>query len=273
MQNRIGTYGELRQCVTVFNQGFIDILIIEGSAGAGKSSIVREGYRDKLSAEYCWIEGRITAAALFQRLYDHRDLPIIIDDVDGLYRDKECVNLLKCLCQTEDEKIVSWNTMTKIKSGAETEFKTKSKICIITNCWRSLNKHVGAVQDRGLLILFHPAAQEVHRFVKEELGNLPNIFEDEVYGFIGENLGIIVEPSIRHYRNAIKLKAAGMDWKAILVESFGLTENQMMVLKLWKNKTLSHNQRAAIFAKELNLSERTYWRTKSDLEAKGIEMD
>ncbi len=272
MQNRVGAYSELVKWVEVFNTGHIDVLIIEGTAGAGKSSIVKQGYKDKSDKEYCWLEGRTTAAALYQRLYDNRDIPIIIDDVDGLYRDKECVNLLKCLCQTEDQKRVMWNTMTRIKGGTPPEFTTRSKVCIITNCWRALNKHVGAVQDRGLLILFHPPATEVHRYVREELGHLPGVYDPVVYDFIGVNLGIIAEPSIRHYRNAIKLREGGMDWQSVLIESFGLTDNQMMVLKLCKDGSLSHNQRAEIFAKELSLSSRTYWRTKTDLEERGMKL-
>jgi hypothetical protein len=272
MQNRVGAYSELVKWVDVFNRGAIDVLIIEGTAGAGKSSIVRQGYVGKRENEYCWLEGRTTAAALYHRLYENRDIPIIIDDVDGLYRCKECVNLLKCLCQTEEEKRVMWNTMTRIKGAVPSEFKTRSKVCIITNCWRALNKHVGAVQDRGLLILFHPPAIEVHRYVKEELGHLPGVYDEEVYNFIGVNLGIISEPSIRHYRNAIKLKNAGMDWTSVLIESFGLTDNQMMVLKLCKDCSLSHNQRAEIFAKELSLSARTYWRVKVDLEERGMRL-
>jgi hypothetical protein len=66
------------------------------------------------------------------------------------------------------------------------------------------------------------------------------------------------------------LKNAETEWKEVLIESFGLTDNAMAVLKL-QELALSHNQRAALFAAEQKKSERTYWRTKADLEAKGID--
>jgi len=280
MQHRIGKYTELREYVETFNKGALDILIIEGSAGAGKSSIVKEvinnhsTFMGGLPKEYLWLEGRTTAAALYVQLYHHRDMPVIIDDVDGLYRDKEAVNLLKCLCQTWEEKSVQWNTMQKLKvGGIPHEFKTKSKVVVITNCWKTLNKHVGAIQDRGVLLLFHPSGEEVHKYVKDVLGGRSDIFDEEVYSFIEKNLGIIKEPSVRHYKIALQLKSVGMDWKKALIESFGLTENDMLVLTLCKDASLSHNQRAVEFAKILNKSERTYWRTKADLEAKGLDLN
>lgn len=265
-------YPELKEWVSVFNAGGVDILIIEGTAGAGKSSIVKQGYRGKRPNEFLWLEGRMSAASFYQKIYNHRDLPIIIDDVDGLYRDKESVNLLKCLCQTNEEKHVAWNTMTPIRGGTPPEFTTKSKVLIITNSWKSLNKHVGAVQDRGVLLLFNPKATEIHRYVKEELGHLPEIYNQEVYGFIGDNLDIITDPSIRHYRNALKLKDAGINWRVVLIESFGLNENQMCVLKLCQDANMPDNQRAEEFAKTLGLSTRTYWRTKSDLRKRGMKL-
>jgi len=129
------------------------------------------------------------------------------------------------------------------------------------------------VEDRGLLILFHPDADEIHAYVKNSLGNIPDVFDGEVYEFIGQNLHIIKEPSIRHYRNANQLKKAGTNWKEVLIESFGLTDNEMCVMKLCQDKTLSHNSRASKFAAELGKSERTYWRVKADLETHGIVLE
>lgn len=283
MQYRAYTYASLRDYVEVYDKNALELLIIEGSAGVGKSSIVKSVVGRRSEKDYLWLEGRMTAAAFYQRLFEHRDAMVIIDDVDDLYRDKQCMNLLKCLCQTETEKRVMWNTVRTNETGTS-EFKTKSKVCIITNSWKALNKHVGAVQDRGLLVLFRPDTEEVHKYVGSALKDNQEVFDQDVYDYIGENLHIIIEPSIRHYRNALQLKKAAevigltsrpssVDWKEVLIESFGLTDNEMAVLKLCKDETLSHNDRAKWFAKERNKSERTYWRVKSDLEEKGVRFD
>lgn len=277
MKKRVSTYAELEHWVNAFNSSVLDIMIVEGSAGAGKSSIIRNSLAQKGPEEYSWIEGRISAICLYEKLYASRDVPIFIDDVDGLYRDRECVNILKCLCQTWDEKTVTWNTKGLInkqgRASAPPEFKTRSKVCIITNSWKSLNKHVGAVEDRGLLIMFHPPAEEIHRYVRDELGNNAKVFDSDVYDFIGKNLGIIAEPSIRHYRNAVQLKQHDCDWRDVLIESFGLNDNQMLYLKIAKIPDLSQNDRAKEFARLGKKSERTYWRIRDDLRERGIDID
>jgi len=44
---------------------------------------------------------------MYAKLYRHRDEFVVIDDVDALYADRSGVRLLKCLCQTEEEKAVA----------------------------------------------------------------------------------------------------------------------------------------------------------------------
>ncbi len=60
------------------------------------------------------------------------------------------------------------------------------------------------------MLHFEPGAAEVHR----EAGRW---FDDaEIYRWLGENLHRVREPSLRHYVRARELKAAGMDWTAVL---------------------------------------------------------
>lgn len=270
MQKRVSEYVELVRWVNLFNQGGLEIMIIEGLAGTGKSTISRNSLTGVPNKDYLWIEGRISAICLYEKLYNHRDLPVFIDDVDGLYRDRECVNILKCLCQTWQEKTIMWNTKSMSRGMSTTEFTTKSKVCILTNSWKALNKHVGAVEDRGLLIKFHPTADEVHRYVREDLGNIPDVYDEEVFDFMSHHIGIITEPSIRYYRNAINLKRLNADWRETLIESFGLTDSEMCVLKLEQASGLSANERSEKFATMLKKSSRTYWRIRRDLKERGI---
>ena len=46
------------------------------------------------------------------RLWECRDEPVVIDDVDSLYADRAAVRLLKGLCQTEARKTVAWESST-----------------------------------------------------------------------------------------------------------------------------------------------------------------
>jgi hypothetical protein len=76
---------------------------------------------------------------------------------------------------------------------------------IISNEWKTLNKNVGALQDRRHVLLFQPSAAEVH-------AQAGRWFDDqELYEWFAANLHRVREPSLLHYLRAKELKAAGMD--------------------------------------------------------------
>jgi hypothetical protein len=159
-----------------------------------------------------WIEGNATPFGMYLKLYRHRDQFIVIDDVDGLYSDRSRVGLLKCLCQTEEGKSVAWHSDARSleRQNIPKEFTTRSRVVIISNDWKTLDKNVAALQDCGHVLLFEPAAAELH-------AQAGTWFDDkEIYAWFGENLHRMREPSMRHYVRARELKAAGMDWTEVL---------------------------------------------------------
>jgi CubicO group peptidase (beta-lactamase class C family) len=80
-------------------------------------------------------------------------------------------------------------------------------VCVF---WKTLNKNVAALQDRGHVLLFQPSATEVH-------AQAGKWFDDpEIYQWFAANLHRVREPSLRNYVRAKELKAAGMDWTAVL---------------------------------------------------------
>ena len=190
----VATYRRLEEYLGGFAQGHFNLLILVGSGGLAKSRSVRWA----LNGKACWIEGNATAFGMYVKLYRHRDQFVVIDDVDALYADRSGMRLLKCLCQTEDEKSVAWHSDARSleRQGIPREFTTKSRVVIISNDWKTLNKNVAALQDRGHVLLFRPSAAEVH----EQAGKW---FDDqEIYERLGDNLHRILEPSMRHYVRA-----------------------------------------------------------------------
>ena len=100
------TYQRLEEYLGAFAQGHFHLLILVGSGGLAKSRSVRA----VLNGKACWIEGNATPFGMYVKLYRHRDQFVVIDDVDALYADRSGVRLLKCLCQTEEEKAVAWHS-------------------------------------------------------------------------------------------------------------------------------------------------------------------
>jgi hypothetical protein len=204
----LSTYQRLEEYLGAFARGHFHLLILVGAGGLAKSRSVRA----VLDGKACWIEGNATPFGMYTKLYRHRDQFVVIDDVDALYADRSGVRLLKCLCQTEEEKAVAWHSDARSleRQGIPREFTTKSRVVIISNEWKTLNKNVGALQDRGHVLLFQPSAAEVH-------AQAGRWFDDpEIYQWFAANLHRVREPSLRHYVRAKELKAAGMDWTDVL---------------------------------------------------------
>jgi hypothetical protein len=206
----VQTYDELRSYVRAFADGHLNLLIIVGSGGVGKSRNVRDALCKK---EVCWIEGNASPLGMYMRMYKNPSDIVVIDDVDALYRERSGVRLLKSLCQTEDEKRIAWYTAApplRIED-VPNEFTTRCRVVIVSNDWETLNRNVEAVQDRGHLLVFAPTAREVHAHVT-------TWFEDgEILDWMDARLAAIGRPSIRHYLRAAELKRAGMDWTQAVV--------------------------------------------------------
>src|SRR5262245_20476600 len=204
----VSTYDRLEAYLRAFAQGHFHLLVLVGAGGLAKSRSVRA----VLDGQACWIEGNATPFGMYVRLYRHRDQFVVIDDVDSLYADRSGVRLLKCLCQTEEEKSLAWHSDARSldKRGIPREFTTKSRVIIISNDWKTLNRNVAAVEDRGHVLVFRPTAAEVHEEARRWFR------DEEVLEWFGKNLHRIPEPSLRLYVRAAELKAAGMHWTEVL---------------------------------------------------------
>jgi hypothetical protein len=238
----LSTYDRLEAYLGAFGGGHFNLLILVGAGGLAKSRSVRAA----LAGGGCWIEGNATPFGMYAKLYRHRDEFVVIDDVDALYADRSGVRLLKCLCQTEEEKAVAWHSDARSleKQGIPREFVTKSRTIIIANDWKTLNKNVAALQDRGHVILFQPDAAEVHR-------KAGTWFDDaEIYQWFGENLHRVREPSMRHYVRARELKAAGMDWTEVLAAEAENKRERLAAELLASDAYASTAERARAFVKQ-----------------------
>ena len=220
---RLSTYADLENIVMAFARGDLNLLILLGSHGLGKSQIVRRA----VASQACWLQGNTSPFGLYCQLWRNQNRTVVLDDVDGLYTSREGVRLLKCLTQTNLQKTVSWYTdaATLVREQIPQEFRTTSRVAIITNEWKTLNRNVAALQDRGHLVIFEPSSLEVHRRTADWF------WDQEIFDFIGERLHLVSEPSMRHYVAAWELKQAGIDWRS-LVLSRCLSGKALLVAQL-----------------------------------------
>lgn len=254
MEIIIQDFEALEDYIRGFAAGHINMLGIIGSAGIQKSTVVRQIMGD--TARY--IEGIATPFELHRELWRWLNKPFVIDDVDHLCSNRTMVSQLKSLCDTRTVKRVCWHTAATLldEEGIPREFDTRTRVIIIANMWKTIDKNIGALQDRGHIIRFQPSVQAVH-------ARVVNWFKDaEIYDFIGEHLRSIPEPSMRHYVESLELKNAGIDWRGPLLSTWGVDPRTALVIQLQCDETLpSQEAKATAFTAKTGLCRRTYFYT------------
>jgi hypothetical protein len=202
---RVLTYAALEQYVRAFAAGHLNLLLLFGPPGVGKSRCVRQA----LGSQVCWLSGQATPLGIYLQAYQHRHQPLVLDDIDGLYADRSGIRLLKALCQTERTKTLGWHTTAPAldRAGVPRQFTTTSRLALVGNEWKTLNADVAALEDRGHVLLFEPTALEVHHQAAGWFWDQP------IFDFVAEHLHLIGQHSLRTYPQAWELKQAGLDWR------------------------------------------------------------
>ena len=259
---RVSSYGDVERFVIAFARGDLNLLILLGSHGLGKTRVVRQA----TASQACWLQGNTSPFGLYCQLWRNQNRPVVLDDVDSLYVSRDGIRLLKCLTQTELQKSVSWYTdaATLVREEIPQEFCTSSRVAIIANEWKTLNRNVAALQDRGHLVIFEPTALEVHLRTAEWF------WDQEIFDFIGARLHLLVEPSMRHYLAAWELKQAGIDWRS-LVLSRCLSGKALLVAQLQASpEYASEAERVRAFIASGGGSRATYFNLSKKLHAQAV---
>ena len=177
----VTTYAELEAFVRAFADGHLGLLLLVGSHGLAKSRTVKEvlgrpGLPDRGPGH--------RLSALYRELYRHRDEPVVLDDLDGLFADRDAVRLLKAVCQTEAVKSTRLAHDGGRAAGLPERFQMRSRVVVIAQRVEDAEREVAAVEDRGHALAFEPTPLEVHRKVASWF------WDSEIYNFIGERLGL-----------------------------------------------------------------------------------
>lgn len=249
---RVRRYEELDRYVEAYANGRFGLMIVIGDPGVGKSRRIKQAIGDKARI----IEGNASAFRTYIDLYQHRDEPIVLDDVGGLDADPQWVHLFKCICQTDEVKAVGWQTQTPAldREGVPRSFETRSRVAIICNRMKARNRDVDAVLDRAQLIAFDPSPVEVHRCTAEWFR------DQEIFDFVGRHLHLAPRLSMRDYHLAAELKSAGMEWREKTLARWELNPKTAAVARLKADASYrSEEARAKAFKSEGHGSRASYF--------------
>lgn len=241
-----------------FAENGLRFLIVIGSPGSAKTRMFQDGAPTGTLHQ----SGSLSAFYLYKQLYVHLDDPVVIDDVDGLFKDKAAINLLKCLCNTDERRVVFWGKRNREleDEGVPSRFGTTSRVVILANTMAAIEANLAAVLDRAVVLHFQPTVAELHAEVASWFA------DTEVYEFIGQHLPLIGEPSMRTYVKAAEMKRLGGDWRAWLLRRWTSHDPKLaLVAQIMADATLqTAEQRVARFAERGGGSRPTYMRKQAE---------
>ncbi len=141
---RLTTAKDLRKIARKFVSGELERVMIVGPPGQGKTETIKSALGQK---GYLYLRGRTTAISLYEELYDHRDLPVLLDDTAEMLLDTNVQEMLRDLTETTATRRVSWRTQSKYldEKGIQKSFVTRSPVCVLANklgtggVWPALN--------------------------------------------------------------------------------------------------------------------------------------
>lgn len=113
-------------------------LIISGPAGLGKSFEVMKTLGDN-HREYNLIKGFVGTTGLYRLLYENRSPSsvIVFDDADSIFWNDASLNLLKCACDSNGKRVLSWLTEIRMEDDIgdklPRQFEFEGSIVFITN--------------------------------------------------------------------------------------------------------------------------------------------
>ncbi len=269
------TYAQLDLYLAKFAAGELGLVLLLGRHGTGKSESVKRalhisptirGRKTAAAQPVLYVEGHMQPYGLYRHLWEHRNQPVVLDDLDKLYADPNCVRILKPLCNTERTKRITWLTNLTLNDRiVPTSFTTTSNVILIANEWRTANPNVRALEDRAIILHFDPSNAEVHQEVGEW-------FHDaEVYQLIADTMPSIPALSMRHYCKGAQLRRAGLpDWRYSLLQMILPDPRMACILALQHDAaTRSETERVQRFIDSTGSSRATYFRMKARMATDG----
>jgi len=232
----INTYVKLETFIDRWISGTIDLLIVESSAGLGKTYTIKEKLKQK---EHLAINSHTTPLSNYKNLFRNKDKLVWFDDVYFLLLNKLNLSILKQLCETSDVKKLSYHTTSELIEDVPEEFTTTSKVCISCNAIEGSNPHLKAVRDRGFHIKFIPTRKELLNKMQEVSLNYP-LLEDkekeEVLNIVESNIRNIKNLSLRTLVKGFQLysffRLKKIDWKEDFLKELGLNDKMVSLNEL-----------------------------------------
>jgi hypothetical protein len=200
-------------------QGAVRSLIISGAAGIGKSYSLEKRLNQAIDrneiGQFTILKGKISAIALFQQLFEHRNKGdiLVLDDIDVIFQDETSLNLLKGALDTGDVRHLSWLTASEwlADQGVDQAFDFEGACVFITNLdfdrlmekGTNLAPHFKALISRSIYLdLGIHTNKEIMTRIKQVVNNTTML---DVHGIDNEQKAMMMAWMEANYENLREL--------------------------------------------------------------------
>jgi len=130
----IPQFKSIQHFIKVLNKGLANGLILYGRGGIGKSRLVLS-YLKAEKLNFVYNNSYTTPLSFAKFLYDNReDKIIVLDDIEGILKNKIIMSMLKSALDTKDKRLVYYNsTSNTAKELIPSPFLFNSRIIILIN--------------------------------------------------------------------------------------------------------------------------------------------
>jgi hypothetical protein len=91
----VTNYHDLGRYLHKFAEGSLDLVLLLGQPGIGKTEAIKQALCIDGDAEEqaLYVEGHAQPFGLYQQLWRYRDRPVVLDDLNRLYANPDCVRI------------------------------------------------------------------------------------------------------------------------------------------------------------------------------------
>jgi hypothetical protein len=262
----VRTHQELGDYLSAVVRGIDPFVWVVGRTGIGKSVAIKSALAGQ---PHCQMTGIVTPLAFYRKAYEHRDEPIHLDDVRGLFDDERGQELLSSITDTQPgPKRMAYTTTSQALGDVPATYYTTSPIIISSNSppdWIS-------IVSRALTLFFDPPNDELHRWVATWF------YDQEIHDWFGEHVCRMRLLEARAaYVMAARDKEAGRDWRRHALEAWSATRERAATIVQdleddphYPSVGAKAHRFVELMAGAKGASHRTYERIRAELRAAGL---
>jgi len=252
-------YKLLEQGLKAVSSGTINLLILRGDAGVGKSYTTLQYLKEK-KVNHIYLHSYSTPLSFYKHLYENRNRDVIIfDDLEGL-EDKKIISMLKNCCWDADGKReVSYSSTSEKLSDYKLpqSFILKANIILICN---ALPQDFKAILNRSLFVNFKFSYEDKLLIFNDVMSDA-NI-DQEVLDYVKEKCnGLTHNLSIRTLVILSKLKNAKNEWQSFAEELLFIDEDEQKLFNIIQS-TQTIKEAEVLWCKETGKSRMSFYRLK-----------